>query len=250
MNGNKEIEKQIKKIKWWHRIPLGNGVVTPGRDMTEEKLATLDFPLSFSGKTVLDIGAWDGFFSFEAEARGAKRVIALDSYAWNGKGWSNKNGFLLAKKLLKSDVKDIECEVEDITPKTVGRFNIVLFLGVLYHMKNPLKSLECVASVTKELLIIETHADMIQSKIPLMKFYRAGELDHDATSYWGPNPVAIETMLKVVGFKKIEMVYPKSPHLYLSFPYRLLRALKHKLLHGRSFFQTLTQCRVVYHAWK
>ena len=240
----------MRNIKWWHRIDLGDGRITPGRDATQEKLETLHLPNSLSGKTVLDIGAWDGFFSFEAEKRGALSVTALDSWAWSGKSWSTKDGFLFARHALKSHVKDIECEVEDISPETLGRFDVVLFLGVLYHMKNPLKSLECVSSVTNDLLILETHADMVQSKIPLMKYYRHAELDDDATSYWGPNPAAIEAMLQSAGFRNIRMVHPAHPFLYFSWPYRLLRALKHKMLHHRPFFQTLTQIRVVYHAWK
>ena len=72
------MENTMRNIKWWHRIDLGDGRITPGRDATQEKLETLHLPNSLSGKTVLDIGAWDGFFSFEAERRGAVRVLATD----------------------------------------------------------------------------------------------------------------------------------------------------------------------------
>jgi len=69
---------------WWHSIDLGHGVTTPGRKSTEQlraELAALDLP-SLSGKTVLDVGAWDGYFAFEAERRGAARVVALDHFVW------------------------------------------------------------------------------------------------------------------------------------------------------------------------
>jgi len=77
-----ELEQKIAGINWFHRIDLGNGIVTPGVDDSRSKLVYLNFPVNLTGKTVLDIGAWDGFFSFEAEMRGASRVLATDAYCW------------------------------------------------------------------------------------------------------------------------------------------------------------------------
>jgi tRNA (mo5U34)-methyltransferase len=75
------LNQQIKAIDWWHPIDLGNGVVTPGIDCTPSRLAEIRLPEDLRGKSVLDIGAWDGFFSFEAERRGARRVLATDSFS-------------------------------------------------------------------------------------------------------------------------------------------------------------------------
>ena len=69
---------------WWHSIDLGQGVVTKGAKTPETlqyELESLRLP-DLRGKTVLDIGAWDGFFSFEAERRGARHVVALDHDVW------------------------------------------------------------------------------------------------------------------------------------------------------------------------
>ena len=74
---------EINKINWWHRIDLGNGITTPGRDDSPTKLVQVNLPQSLQGLSVLDIGAWDGFFSFECERRGAKRVVALDKAVWD-----------------------------------------------------------------------------------------------------------------------------------------------------------------------
>ena len=74
--------------------------MTRGVDDTPLRLARLDLPLSLAGESVLDIGAWDGFFSFEAERRGASRVVAADYYSWHGTGWgtgTGKAGFELAQ---------------------------------------------------------------------------------------------------------------------------------------------------------
>ena len=86
------LRSRAEALRWYHTIDLGEGVVTKGVDDTPQRLARLDFPASLAGRTVLDIGAWDGFFSFEAERRGAARVVAADFYSWHGVGWSTKQG--------------------------------------------------------------------------------------------------------------------------------------------------------------
>ena len=111
-----EIREQAARIRWFHSIDLGHGIVTPGLDRSSEKLARLQLPATLEGRTVLDIGAWDGFFSFEAERRGARRVLAVDSYCWSGKGWGTQDGFNFARKVLGSRVEDREIEVEDLSP--------------------------------------------------------------------------------------------------------------------------------------
>ena len=98
----------------------------------------LDLPASLEGLTVLDIGAWDGFFSFECERRGASRVVAADYYSWHGPGWGTKAGFQLAREALGSRVEDVDIDVMDLSPERVGTFDVVLFLGVLYHLRHPL----------------------------------------------------------------------------------------------------------------
>ena len=85
------LRTEVSSIPWWHSIDLGDGVITPGIDDSPRKLHRLRLPQDLTGKSVLDIGAWDGFFSFEAERRGASRVLALDSYAWNGSTWGSNS---------------------------------------------------------------------------------------------------------------------------------------------------------------
>ena len=131
---------------------------------------------------MLDIGAWDGFFSFEAERRGAARVVAADYYAWHGIGWGThqgKAGFTLARECLASRVEDLDIDVMDLSPERVGTFDVVLFLGVLYHLRHPLLALERIASVTRELLIVETAVDMVGVRRPAVAFYPERELGDD-----------------------------------------------------------------------
>jgi tRNA (mo5U34)-methyltransferase len=196
---------EIGNINWWHRIDLGHGITTPGLDDSVTKLGGVKLPERLDGLSVLDIGTWDGFFAFECERRGAKRVVALDKFVWNWPAFG-KRGFELARRVLGSKVEDIELDVHDISPERVGVFDVVLFLGVLYHTRHPMLLLERVASVTAKHLIVETHVDMNESDRPVLAFYPEDECNKDSTNWFGPNRAAVEAMLKVVGFRKVELV--------------------------------------------
>lgn len=206
---NADIRDLIVKVNWYHRIDLGRGFITPGVDNSSERLDALELPTSLRGKTVLDIGAWDGFFSFEAERRGAARVLATDSFCWGAEGWGTKEGFDTARKILGSRVEDLEIDVMELTTETVGVFDLVLFVGVLYHMRHPLLALERVAAVTGDQLILDTHTAMTEEERPVMLFYPGSELNDDATNWWGANPSAIEAMLRDVGFTRMVRKHPE-----------------------------------------
>ena len=205
------LRAEVDQIKWWHPIDLGGGLITPGIDVTPARLAEIRMPEDLTGLTVLDIGAWDGFFSFEAERRGARRVLATDSFCWDGGGWGTKKGFELARRVLGSKVEDKWIEVLSLSPDTVGVFDVVLFLGVLYHMKHPLLALERVASVTRGQLIMQTQVDMLAVNRPAIAFYPGKELGGDPTNWCGPNPAALEAMLETVGFRKVEILSKSFP---------------------------------------
>lgn len=246
---NSELQSKVDALRWYHTIDLGNGIVTKGVDDTPTKLTRIRLPADLTGKTVLDIGAWDGFFSFEAERRGAARVVAADYYSWHGTGWGTgqgKAGFELARTTLASHVEDIDVDVMALSPETVGgSFDVVLFLGVLYHLRDPLRALERVASVTGDLLILETVVDMLGLTRPAAAFYPDRELNNDPTNWWGPNPAAVEGMLRAVGFASVTQV-TSTP----SAPYRAARALWHRAKGKNTFASALRQDRAVFHARK
>jgi tRNA (mo5U34)-methyltransferase len=235
-----ELRRAVAQVRWFHRIDLGDGVVTPGDDDTPEKLKTLHLPEDLRGTTVLDIGAWDGFFSFEAERRGAARVLATDDFCWGGDGWGTKAGFDLARRALGSKVESAEMGVLELSPETAGVFDLVLFLGVLYHMRHPLLALERVASVTGRQLILETGVDMTWFKKPLISFYPGAEAVGDPTNWCGPNPAAVVAMLKVVGFRRVRVVDR------LATLRALARSARQTLVTRRLFLIS----RYVFHAWR
>lgn len=208
------LAERAASIAWWHGgMDLGDGVITQGPSMPAyDLLPRIKLPDDLTGKTVLDIGTWDGFMAFECERRGATKVVAVDSFVWSEErknlvpGSTGRAGFDLAHKALKSKVKAIECEVLDLSPSELGAFDVVLFLGVLYHMRHPLLALERVAAMTDGLLIVESHAIDDTNTVPFMCFYPGNELNNDSSNWWGPSIVCIEAMLRAVGFNDVRRV--------------------------------------------
>lgn len=239
------LQSRVKAIRWYHTIDLGGGVVTPGVDDSPQRLARVQLPQSLNGLSVLDIGAWDGFFSFECERRGASRVVAADYYSWHGSGWGTKEGFRLAREVLGSKVEDIDIDVMDLSPERVGSFDLVLFLGVLYHLRHPFLALERVASVVGDRLILETVVDMTGFTRPAMAFYPDRELNKDPTNWWGPNVPAVRGMLRSLGFEEAEPV-TKMPNA----AYRGARALYHRARGRNDVRSAFRQDRAVFHARK
>jgi len=240
-----DLERRVAAHRWYHSIDLGGGIVTRGIDDTPVRLARLDLPASLEGLSVLDIGAWDGFFSFECERRGAARVVATDYYSWHGSGWGAKAGFELAREALGSHVEDVDVDVMDIAPGRLGTFDLVLFLGVLYHLRHPLLAIEKIAAVTRGTLILETVVDLVGLGRPAMAFYPERELNVDPTNWWGPNQEAVVGMLKSAGFDDVRVVTPTPGPLY-----RGARAVWHRLKKQNQLGLAFRQDRAVFHARK
>ena len=116
----------VGPIRWFHSIDLGGGTITDGYKshvMLRDE-AEIIFRHGVSGKSVLYIGAWDSFFSFEAEGRGASEVLATDHFSWSGPGWGTKEGFDYAHKRLQSSVLSLNVDTFDLDPRILGQFDI------------------------------------------------------------------------------------------------------------------------------
>ena len=200
-------------IRWFHSFDFGDGETVQGKKggglEQQRKEADITFSESVVGKRVLDIGAWDGFFSFEAEKRGASDVLATDHFCWSGPGWGTKAGFEYAHKKFRSKVRSTDVDVFDLDPAVHGKFDVVLFLGVFYHLKNPLGGLEQVSRMTNELAVIETVVDELQNPEPVLRFYLGPELNKDGTNFFAPNYKGLENMLREVGFKRVKFTPAK-----------------------------------------
>ncbi len=199
-----DLREVVMSRTWFHTIDLGGGIVTPGQKDTPAEVAHLHLPADLSGRTVLDIGAYDGFYSFEAERRGAQRVVAADHWAWNWPGSDARGNFDLVHRTLGSSVQTQDISVEEISPEALGAtFDVVLFLGVLYHAPDPLGYLKRVRAVTADVAIIETVVDLLDVPIPAAAYYQGPSMNNDASNNFGPNRLAVEAMLRDVGFSRV-----------------------------------------------
>ena len=133
----------------------------------------------------------------------------------------------------------------DLAPDKIGTFDLVLFLGVLYHLRHPLLALERVFSVTADHLILETVVDLTWTSYPAMRFYPQDELAGDASNWFGPNPAAVVGMLKAVGFRKVEIVSAQ----YRPLLHRIGRAILKRRMY-KPFWPAIQNDRIVVHAWR
>jgi tRNA (mo5U34)-methyltransferase len=238
-----ELQTRAKAIRWFHTFDIVPGVRTEGIYDPSRTLPRLALDQRLDGKRVLDVGAWDGYYSFEMERRGAE-VLATDHYSWSGGGWGTKDGFDLVHEARGSRVQSLRIDPTELTAEKVGGpFDIVLFLGVLYHLPNPLQVLERVRSVTGDLLVLETEVGMLLTRRPAAEFFPGTELNDDPTNWWAPNVAAMIGMLRAVGFASVEVAWRRS------LPLRFAKWAKHLRTPPRQQLgRALTTDRFVFHA--
>jgi tRNA (mo5U34)-methyltransferase len=207
---------------WYHRIELPGGVVTPG--FAPISAPAYRVPADLSGKRVLDVGAWDGFWTFEALKRGAKQAVAIDDFSdylgqlrqSDRKAWEN---FDLCREALGYD--DQRCQrhdmsVYDVTPETFGRFDVVFFFGVIYHLRHPLLALDklsamCDGDIYVESAILDDHSPYrggLGHGYPggqvVMEFYPGNQLAGNDSNWWSPTLHCLAAMVAAAGFNPVK----------------------------------------------
>ncbi len=215
----------IGRYKWFHSMELRPGVASSGpktpKILAAEAPAFLG-PLDLSGRSVLDIGAWNGFFSFEASRRGAARVLATDSFTWRHPAYRGRETLELAAAELGLPVETLELDPPDLDRVDLGgAFDVVLFLGVFYHLIDPIRAVLALRRHTRQVLVLETVHDALTSPQPAMIFYPGAELAGDPSNWWGPNPAAVYGLLRQAGFRRI--FYQDHPQHEGGAPHRLRR---------------------------
>lgn len=241
-----EIQRRAAEIvkaypQWYHSIELAPGVITPGvapLEVWKGTLRKLGLP-DLRGKSVLDIGAYDGFFSFAAERLGAARVVALDQYAWAtdmlaymddwrkarasgaaipaprySRHWRpaqlpGKRPFDAAREILGSRVESVVGNFMTLDATSLGTFDVVLFLGVLYHVEDPLAAIRRVAEFLAPggFLGIETEAVDVPGApdAAFFEFFPGNELNNDAANWWAPNMKALEGLTRAAGLQNFSV---------------------------------------------
>jgi tRNA (mo5U34)-methyltransferase len=203
-----DLQSRVAALPWHHSIDLGDGVVTSGNKsaaLCNDEASLIFDRVDLSGRSVLDVGAWSGFFSFEAKRRGASRVLATDSYCWSHPDIHGRETFDIARSALGLEIDAREIDVIDLSAETVGEFDVVLYLGVFYHRYDAIETLAKVARLAKQVLIVETHLELRDIDVPAMAFFPGRELANDPTNWWGPNEHCIEALLLGHGFEEVEI---------------------------------------------
>lgn len=210
---NGELEAVLAlDVPWFQKWQIRPGVVVPGKNDVVAIMDACRVPGDLSGRRVLDIGAYNGCVSFEAERRGASEVVALDMMN------PDSTGFTDLARALGSEVTWLAGSIYDLHPDVHGRFDIVICFGVLYHLRYPLLGVDRMRAVATGDVFVETHVidrcfvhprrwfrwfkelEQKRSTVPIWRHYRARELNvEDASNIFGPNTHAVITALDDVG---------------------------------------------------
>ena len=153
--------------------------------------------------------------------RGAARVVALDHYSWNAPQFRGRQAFDLVNQItgLGIEAVDIDLDTPQLSLGHVGLFDVVLFLGVFYHLVDPIAGLREVAALAREVLVVETLVERTLSPRPSMVFYPGSERGNDATNWWGPNTACVVELLRQAGFARITVKrgYDRSRKVFHAF---------------------------------
>ncbi len=214
-----EIHGRVEALApWFHDMNLGGVRTAPDHFLHEyptskwRRIAPA-FPADLSGRTVLDIGCNAGFWSLQMKRLGAARVLGIDS-----------DERYLAQARLAAEVTGFDVEFRNLSVYDVARlgerFDVVLFMGVLYHLRHPLLALDLIhAHVARDLLVFqslqrgaaevetvegdypfEEEAVFDRPTYPKMHFVEA-RYAGDPTNWWIPNAACADAMLRASGFE-------------------------------------------------
>jgi tRNA (mo5U34)-methyltransferase len=207
------LQRRVDAVRWWHRFYLshdeGGVIITQGPQICESFIDGLKIPVDLTGQSVLDLGAADGWFSFEAERRGAAYVVAVDWWneASTPPAQGGRQGFDLVREVLGSKVLAYRANLDDAVGAQIDHdlraFNVIFCFGLIYHLRNPLRFLDFVREHLhpEGLLILETHVDLLDVRGPAAAFYPRNECCNDYTNGWGPNPPAVLGWLESAGLE-------------------------------------------------
>lgn len=216
---------------WYHRIELPHGIVTPGWAPADP--AAYRVPERLDGKRVLDVGAWDGYWSFEALRRGAREVVAIDDFSDDlgeldpaerrRQAWAT---FDTCREILgygDDRLRREDMTIYDVSAERLGRFDVVLFFGTLYHLRYPLLALDRLSAICDGEIFVETQilddfspyrggiGQGYPGKQMVMEFYPTNQLGNNMTNWWTPTLFCLSGLLGAAGFTGIKLWKRDAP---------------------------------------
>lgn len=234
---------------WYHTMEVAPGVTTPGWFDLRPIVDQLPWP-DVAGKRCLDVGPYDGFFSFELERRGAAEVIAVDIGSHDDWDWPVAlrergpahlrtlvsaevgTGFNLAKRLLGSSVVREEISAYDLTPERLGQFDVVTCGSLMLHLRDPLRALEAIRGVCADKFL--STEEITLRFLPSTRRRPVAELNglDELCQWWVPNLAGHRRMLAAAGFRIERTIRPYAERFGPAHPPpgRSVRALQRKTL--------------------
>jgi tRNA (mo5U34)-methyltransferase len=213
-----EIRRRVNALgPWFHNLDLKGVSTAPSHflgDYPAVKWRRFSrvIPDRLEGKTVLDIGCNAGFYAMEMKRRGAERVLGLDT-----------DEEYLAQARFAAEVNGLKIEFRRLSAYDVGqlreKFDLVIFMGVLYHLRHPLLALDLIHEhVAGDLLLFQSMLrgdDRVDPVDENYDFWTTDQFDRpgypklhfvenqyadDPTNWWVPNRACVEAMLRSAGF--------------------------------------------------
>jgi tRNA (mo5U34)-methyltransferase len=223
---DRTLEARIRSLgDWFHNLELGGIQTAPHHFLGDyPRCKWRDFahaiPGDLSGLTVLDIGCNAGFYSLEMKRRGAARVVGIDF-----------DPRYLAQARLAAEVSELEIEFRQLSVYEVAslreQFDLVLFMGVFYHLRHPLLALDLIRQyVARDRLVFQAMQRGLEEPMPVEDDYPFAEtaifqgegfprmafIEHsyagDPTNWWVPNRACVEALLRSAGFQILD--HPES----------------------------------------
>jgi tRNA (mo5U34)-methyltransferase len=247
----RKIQERIDAIAWYHEFEFPDGFVARSESQGAEHRRTWDFirenldRIDFSAKSVLDLGCWDGYWSFYAERRGAQRVLATDDFSQN---WAGSDGLLLAKELLKSSIEvKLDMSVYDPAPLMGERFDIILCLGVYYHLLDPFYAFSQIRKLCHKDTLVVFEGDTATGQRPRQVYW---DLQDQTLPIFVPHPKCLVQMLEATYFDVISQTsivraWDSKLRENANQVRRMVREPKFRQL-PRWLNRTVTVCRPVY----
>jgi tRNA (mo5U34)-methyltransferase len=202
---------------WFHTFALNRdqGVYAPGY-ARDHRYRMPAIPESFDGLSVLDVGTFDGFYAFLAEARGAKRVVAVDNEQyvdWVRARWDIEleggEGFRAIHELLGSAVEYRKLDAFDLD-RLDETFDFIFCSGILHRVEAPGRLLEVLGRRLSEggRVLIETHGVFEEPRDgdPVHRYAPGEVYPHDEYVYWGFTVGGLELLARKSGFESFETV--------------------------------------------
>ena len=201
--------EQVNALPWFHQIDFGNGLLSPGVIRADKirRMAAMIYDRPLAGKS----GARYRMLGRSLQHRGdpAGRRAGARDRSFRLARWLGRQAVLRpGARHLAPSMRSWISTSRSSRRGRVGTFDMVLFLGVFYHLRHPFRSAGAGCVARREVLVVESRIVAPLSRRPFMRFYPGSSLDGDPTNWWAPNRACMEAILRDLRFRRIRFRRP------------------------------------------